>query len=386
MNFHRAEQNSTFKTQNLELPIRRIAIFRALFLGDLLCAVPALRALRRRFPQAQITLIGLAWARQVVERLPYVDRLVPFPGYQDIAEVPYEPERTRAFLAAARAEGYDLAIQMHGDGSVSNGFVAELGARISLGYRCGTDSRLTTSLPYRPDEHEVLRWLRLVGVLGAQAGDARLEYPIAPMARARAAALLAAAPALHGPLIGLHAGAKDPARRWPAERFAALADALVDRYAARIVLTGADSERPITAAVRRAMRSPALDLAGATDLCAFAAAIGAMDLLVTNDTGASHLAAASGTRSVVLFGPTRPQCWAPLDRERHRVVDALALAGPDADPAAALSGLPIEPVLEACAGALDPARDGRRVPTGRSRRPSRALRPSPTGKGAACGD
>ncbi|MDP9375346.1 MAG: hypothetical protein M3Q65_23435, partial [Chloroflexota bacterium] len=113
---------------------------------------------------------------------------------------------------------------------------------------------------------------------------------------------------------------------------------------------------------------PALDLAGRTDLGLFAATIARLDLLVTNDTGASHLAAAAGTPSVILFGPSRPERWAPLDRERHRPVDALALAPPATGPALALQRLPVGPVLAACAGMLSraeilrPAREsGRRA-------------------------
>ncbi len=357
--------------------VRRIAIFRALFLGDLLCTTPAFRALKRRFPGAEITLIGLPWARAMVERLPDLDRFEPFPGYDGIMETPYDPARTAAFFAAARARGYDLALQMHGAGEVSNGFVAGLGARVTAGYRRGGDDRLTLSLPYDFEEHEVRRWLRLGALVGTPTDDTRLDFPIAPAEHARAAALLAATPGTTGSAesairnpqsairIGLHPGAKDPARRWPVACFAALGDALAGRHGARIVLTGGAGERAITAAVRRAMRAPALDLAGATDLGSFAAVLARLDLLVTNDTGASHLAAATGTPSVVLFGPSRPAEWAPLDRGRHRTVDALALAGPGGDPATVLRDLPVEPVLAACAAALDarPATCGPRPST-----------------------
>lgn len=324
--------------------VQKIAVFRALFLGDLLCAVPAFRALRRCYPQAEITLIGLPWAAEFVERVPYIDRLVAFPGYDGIHEVAYQPGQSEAFLRSFQAAAYDLALQMHGDGHVSNGFVGALRARLSLGYRRGADDRLGFSLPYEQRQHEVLRWLRLVAVLGAPTDDRRIELLTTEVDERQASRLLADMSG--GPLVALHVGAKDQARRWSPERFAAVGDALVERFGARIVLTGSGGEREITAAVQRAMRYPALDLAGATDLGTFAAVLRCMDLLLSNDTGASHVAAATGTHSVVLFGPSRPEQWAPLDCERHRVIDALALHG--TDPSTALQHLPVEPVLSAC--------------------------------------
>src|SRR3954449_10567744 len=113
---------------------RRIAVFRALFLGDLLCAVPALNALDRRFPDAEITLIGLPWARELAERLPAIDRFVEFAGYPGLPEVAYDEERTAAFLDARRRERYDLAIQLHGSGEVSNELVAAFASGATLGF------------------------------------------------------------------------------------------------------------------------------------------------------------------------------------------------------------------------------------------------------------
>jgi len=342
--------------------VRKIAVLRALFLGDLLCATPAWRALRQRFPEAEITLIGLPWAAEFIARLPYIDRLLPFPGYPGIPEVEYCAERTAAFLAGARAYGYDLAIQMHGSGGISNAFVADLGARMSLGYRPGADDRLSLSLPYRDGEHEVVRWLRLIESLQivdckldiassqfaiCNLQSAALDFPLDDEDFSQADELLYIRSS--APLVGLHPGSKLPSRRWPTRQFAALADALIERYGAQIVLTGGAAERYMTVAIRRAMHHPALDLAGETDLGTFAAIIARLDLLVTNDTGASHLAAASETPSVVLFGPSRPEEWGPLDRERHRPIDAWALAGYAGDPVGALQNLPVEPVLEACA-------------------------------------
>lgn len=338
----------------IQHPISKIAIFRALFLGDLLMAEPALRALRRRFPNAEITLIGLPWAASFVPHIaPCVDRFVAFAGYPGLIELPVDPDRVSRWLDEQRAYGYDLALQMHGDGNISNGLIAELRATQTLGFARPGDRRLTHSLPIREGENEVVRWLRLVAELGAPADDPRMFFHVGPQHGAAARALLDQLPGGAGPVIALHTGAKDPARRWPPDRFAVVANALIDAYDARIVLTGSAHERELTAAVQTRLQRPALDLAGHTDLGTFAALLRQIDLLLTNDTGASHLAAAMRTPSVVIFGPTRPEQFAPLDRQLHRVVDARAIIGRAVDPLTALQHLPPAPVLAACGAMLE---------------------------------
>src|SRR5690348_11203743 len=105
----------------LQKRTRRIAIFRGLQLGDLLEAVPAQRAIRAGFPSAEITLIGLPWAESFVRRFHrYIDRFVEFAGFPGIDEAEFVPERSERFIREQRAYGYDLAIQMHGSGRVSN--------------------------------------------------------------------------------------------------------------------------------------------------------------------------------------------------------------------------------------------------------------------------
>ena len=325
--------------------LSRIAVFQALNLGDLLCTTPALRAIRRRFPAAEITFIGRPWAEDFVARLSTAGRFLPFPGYPGIAESPRDPTPP-----VPRWPGFDLVIQMHGSGEVSNGFVAALGATRSVGFGPPGDARLTTALSWVESESEPLRWLRLAAAIGAAPADRQIEFPLTPAERSRAAALIG--PPDGRPVIGLHVGASDPSRRWPAESFARLGDWLAEQRQARIVLTGSDQERSLTAAVRGAMSSPTIDLAGMTGLGEFAAVISTLDLLVTNDTGASHVAAATRTPSIVLFGPTRPDRWAPLDRRRHQVIDAMTSPGAPADGAAALHALAVNDVLTACLRAL----------------------------------
>ena len=140
--------------------ISRIAIFQALQLGDLLCATPAWRAIRQHYPQAEITLIGSKWASEMAQRLPSIDHFIPFPGYPGIAESPVFPP-----VPPPCWPPFDLVIQMHGAGNVSNGFVASLGARHSLGHAGPGDDRLTHARPWQEQEREPLRWLHLLEVI-----------------------------------------------------------------------------------------------------------------------------------------------------------------------------------------------------------------------------
>src|SRR4051794_4129617 len=176
----------------LDGPVRRIAVFRALQLGDLLLAVPALRALRAGYPAAEITLIGLPWAASFVRRIGrYVDRFVEFAGHPGIAEVPVVPERTARFLAEQRAYGYDLAIQMHGSGRTSNAVVLALGARATVGYFDGAPwPGLTRGASYPDDEPEVRRNLGLALLVGCPDRGTGLEFSPSAEDHAEAAALL----------------------------------------------------------------------------------------------------------------------------------------------------------------------------------------------------
>jgi ADP-heptose:LPS heptosyltransferase len=142
----------------------------------------------------------------------------------------------------------------------------------------------------------------------------------------------------------IHAGSSTPARRWPASHFAAISDRL-SGVGFAIVLTGTAAEREVTSAVAREMQVEATDLAGRTDLGSLAGVLAGAELLVTNDTGVSHLAAAVGVRSVVVFSGSDAERWAPLDADRHRTV----LPNGDGDPA------PVARAWEAVESLLAPA-------------------------------
>jgi ADP-heptose:LPS heptosyltransferase len=300
----------------------RIAVFRALQLGDLLVAVPAFRALRTRFPHAEITLIGLPWARSFVERFyRYLDRFVEFAGYPGICEVPSNPASTERFIREQRAERYDLVVQMHGSGRVSTPFALALGGAVTAGYHEGPrPTGLTIGAEYRDRESEILRNLRLIRLLGCPDTGTHLEFPLFSRDREEADSLLAGLAGGSRPWIGIHVGARPSARRWMPERFAHVADALARRHGAQIVLTGSPDEREIVRQVAALMETAPLDLTGKTSLGGLAALINRLDLFISNDTGPAHLAVAVDTPSVIVAGPADPERWAPLDPAVHPLV------------------------------------------------------------------
>ena len=302
-----------------ELVPGRVAVFRALRLGDMLCAIPAFRALRAALPRAVITLIGLPWAKELVRRYPaYFDSFLSFPGYPGFAEQPFSPPDLIAFLDSAREKCFDLVIQMQGDGSLANELIDELGAAVTAGFYpkwepCPDDRAF---LAYPEDELEPRRHLMLMEFLGASAQGEQLEFPIYPGDTKEAMGLLEEEGIAGNPYVCLHVGGISGGR-WPADRFARVAAGLV-RLGLRVVLSGVAEERHLAGSVLNGAVA-AVNLCGRTSLGGFGALVSGARLLVCNDTGVSHLAAALAVPSVVITRSDGDR-WAPMDRKRHTVL------------------------------------------------------------------
>jgi len=281
---------------------RTIAVFRPLKLGDLLCVVPTLRALRRGWPAARVTLIGLPSGRQLAARFRlYVDEFLEFPGFPGLPEQRCAPQAVLEFLRAAQERRFDLAVQLHGSGEFSNPLVALLGARRTAGYfREGhycPDAR--TFLPWRDDEPEVERGLRLIAALGVASSGLELEAPVQQADLRELARVTCGRELPRGNYVCLHPGAQLKSRRWYPERFAVVADALAAR-GLRVVVTGTTNEAAPARSVTERMRAPVVDLVGRTTLGVLTALIDGARLVVTNDTGVRYIAAARGTPCVAI--------------------------------------------------------------------------------------
>ena len=304
---------------------KRIVILRALHLGDLLNAVPAFRALRAAFPNSQITLVGLPWSEEFVKRFhSYLDGFLSFPGFPGLPEQNADLPRLLSFLAEVQAMNADLAIQMQGSGDIVNPLIGLFGAKRTAGFYLPGQYCPDRDwfLEYPEHEPEAWRHLRLMEFLGVPLTGDELELPLFEEDW-KALGQIRESFRLNDKYVCIHPGANARERRWPPDNFAIIGDRLAAR-GYQVVLTGTEKEAHLTASVALHMRASAIDLAGKTDLGMLGALISKAQLVVSNDTGISHVAAAVKTPSVVLF-PVPPSVrWAPQNERLHkRVWDAM---------------------------------------------------------------
>ncbi|WP_127507333.1 glycosyltransferase family 9 protein [Actinoplanes solisilvae] len=255
-----------------------ILVLRDLGVGDLATAVPALRGLRAAFPGETLALAAPDWLTPLIELIGGVERVGPLP-------------RAR------------LAVNLHGGGPESHRRLAGTRPAEMWAFTCA-DAGHQDGPPWIEEEHEVQRWCRLVRHYGVAADESDLSLT-APNSAAPGATII-------------HPGAKSPSRRWPVDRYAAVARAL--RAAGHhVLITGSAAERDLT--VRVAERAGLSgDATPDTGLGELAGLVAHARLVVSGDTGVAHLATSFRTPSVVLFGPMSPARWGPPARPWHRAI------------------------------------------------------------------
>jgi ADP-heptose:LPS heptosyltransferase len=307
-------------SSSLVLDVAKIAVLRANAIGDLIFTFPALEALRAAYPAAEIVLLGMAWHRDFLTARPGpVDRVEVIPTIAGVGATRDEREdyaEINAFLARMNEERFDLALQLHGGGRFSNSIVNRLGAGITVGFRTDDAEPLGRWIPYVYRQLEVLRFLEVVRLVGA---TPVVLTPRIAVTEADLHASRLIVPERERPLVALNPGAGDPERRWPPENFAEVGDALVDA-GADIVITGADWDSPIARIIVERMRHPAQDTTGQLHLGGLAGLLSRCSLVVSNDSGPLHLAAAVGTATVGIYWCFNLVNAGPLETARHRPV------------------------------------------------------------------
>lgn len=310
--------------------VARIAVLRANGIGDYLFALPALCSLRTTYPDAELTVIGSPWQRSLEGRPGPVDRFEIAPALHGVRE-PVRGERgaskaeLESFFAGMREREFDLAVQMHGGGRNSNPFVNRLGARVTVGLRTPDAEGLDRWLPFQYFQHEVVRYLEVASLAGAPPVTHVPRWTVTEEDRAKADVVVPR----EGPAIAvLNPGAGSGRRRWPAEKFARVGDALA-QSGARVVVTGGDEDRLLTAGVRSLMREEAIDAAGKLGLEGLGALFERAAVVVSNDTGPLHLARAVDTATIGIYWCGNVINAGPLVNARHRVALSWQLACPE---------------------------------------------------------
>jgi heptosyltransferase-2 len=301
-------------------PPRKILVRSTNWIGDALISLPALEALRKQFPEAEIVLLSKPWVSEVYWHYPAMFRQMIY----DPAEKHRGLKGLGRLTDDIRTEHFDLAILFQ------NAFQAAWIAwrsriPVRVGYaRDGRRWLLSNPVDVPPRGaygHEAYYYLNLL----FRAGLIERPEPVKPLHEARLvmreaelswAAKRLQSLRLDGPrfLVGIHPGASfGPAKRWPAERFAALADLAIGGLRADVLIFGSAAEVPLAEEIARSMKRAPAVLAGKTSLTQMMALLAHCQLVVTNDSGPMHLAAALGLPQVAVFGSTDERGTGPLN-------------------------------------------------------------------------
>jgi ADP-heptose:LPS heptosyltransferase len=316
-----ADKNPGFENDRV-----KIALFRALFLGDMLCVIPVARAIRHYYPNAVITLVGLSWQQELSERFHhYFNEFIEFPGWPGLPEREYNPVTVVEFLRQMQQKKFDIVLQMQGNGELTNSMCMLWGARKTVGLRKPEDSSFDEKLfpVSTDDEHEAKRFLKLLDALNIPRQGSYLEFPLTNLEEDNFQRASRAAGLAPREYVCLHPGSRDPKRRWPAEHFAFVGDQLAS-LGFTVVLTGSNAERDVVEKVKEHMRSKpidAIEVFRPMTLGNLASVLKYAKLLVSNDTGVSHIAASLSVPSVILFSPySRISRWAPENDSLHCII------------------------------------------------------------------
>lgn len=296
----------------------RILIIKPSSLGDVAHALPVLNGLRQRFPRARISWLIATSCRELLEGHPWIDELIPFDRarYGRMIRSPGAAREFIAFVRALRARRFDLVIDLQG--LFRSGFLAWMtGAETRIGFAAARECAwifYTHRMPAGdPDAHAVIRNYGVARLLGFEDVPIAFHLQVQPQARERASLLLAEAGMAPGDRYAiLTPGARWETKIWPADKMAAVADHLRQAHGLKIVLAGGPGEASDCRAVAAASHGPVANLCGQTRIAELVALIDGATVMLSNESGPMHVAAALGKPVVGVVGPTNPRRNGPF--------------------------------------------------------------------------
>ncbi|NQX37450.1 ADP-heptose:LPS heptosyltransferase [Pedobacter steynii] len=299
--------------------IKKIGIFRALQLGDLLCSIPAMRSLRAAYPNAKIYFIGLPETEAVIKRLShYLDDFIPFPGYPGLPEQPFDEENFHCFLAKIQAINFDLILQMQGNSNLLNQLIKSFNTRYLAGFCRDRSDQNDCFLSYPDDGPEIQRQLSLVEHLGIPLSGDELEFPLFPADHQHLEQLRL--PIGPGAYVCIHPGSKGSWKQWPSIYFACIANYCAD-LGFKVLLTGSLHEMQLVQHVADLMKTKPIICAGKTTLGSLAVLIKQAAAVISNATEISEIATALDTPSMYISMDKEPFRWGKSDQRLNRIID-----------------------------------------------------------------
>ena len=297
---------------------QKILIVLTAGIGDLILASKGIRSIRKGYPGAEIHLLTSTDAAPLARHYPYVDFVWPFP----IRE--WKAGKLRftnlvGVMKRLRGRASDLAVNLYASQSAAGAF--RMGCLLMFSgasERVGIDSNglglfLTKGIPAASlsGRHVVDAMAEIARTAGGVADDRGIEVFWGPAAEECCRRLMPAGPDGGRPVVGINPGGNRRNRRWSPGNFAVMADGLIEQEDAVIVLLGGPGEEGIAEAILRCMRNDVLNLSGRLALEELACVISRLNVLITNDSAPMHIASATGTPQVTLFGPEDPAAFHP---------------------------------------------------------------------------
>ncbi len=300
--------------------IKRILIRSTNWVGDAVLTTPAVRAVRKNFPDARLSLLAKPWVAPVFYNNPYVDQIIPYDlagrhaGWLGKARLIKELRRTKFDLVVLFQNAFEAALLA---------YLAGVPKR--LGY--DTDGRrllLTHSIRLEPGRklgHQIDYYLGILEGASLKLTGRGLTLMVTDQERSRAEDILMRHHVTgQGRLIGINPGATyGSAKRWAPERYAALCDKIQDSWSAHIIIFGGPAEKAIGRRISELMKNDCINLCGKTNLREAVALIERCRLFVTNDSGLMHVVAALDIPLVAIFGSTDPVATGPTSPRSHIV-------------------------------------------------------------------
>jgi len=297
---------------------KRILIINVNWLGDVLFSTPFIRAVRERYPDSFIACLLHPRCRDILEGNPRIDEIIIYDedgGHKGLLG-------KMRLIRSLRQRRFDTAFILHR--SFTKALIACLaGIKERIGYPTKNRSFILTRAIEEPADvtHKVEYFLNLAKASGIEVNDPSYEFFIGDTDRKCVAQLLAANGVCEKDLLTVicPGGNWDP-KRWPASNFARLADILINRFGAKVVIAGANKDIGLAEMIRGVMKNGPIILCGKTTLKGLGALLERADLVIANDTGPMHMAVAMKTRVIALFGPTSAKITGPYGKGDYRVI------------------------------------------------------------------